>query len=225
MAVVNLLIVLWVLAATVASFSVHPHRLHVYLANNNYNARRRLTRSVSPRFRVTQLTIAGDGVNIGPDDNGNSVATNTTGGKNHYNTHHAGLQHLKELMSSKIEALESRVMREGENFQREINTVRSESENRISASETSYRDINQANEGKSQARYDAIMMGINVLGTGIADIKAEQQAIKAEQQATKKSVDEMKNFLTVGRFLWAFGSALFGAGVALWSIRKQLGWG
>jgi riboflavin biosynthesis pyrimidine reductase len=134
---------------------------------------------------------------------------------------------LKELTSSKIEGLDNRVTREGEISQREINAVRTESENRISAREASYREVNQANEDRSQAQYDAIMTGINRIRADLPAMKAEQQEIKSMLPATKNSVDEMKNFFTVDseKLLWALGSALFGACVTLWSFRKQLGWG
>jgi hypothetical protein len=204
MTAMNLLIVLWLLAATAASFSVHPHRVQVY-PTIDFKARLRLSRSFYPRTRVTQLTSSGVvGESNGPDEKDNSIATNSAGSdviKNHHDSHHAALHHLKELTNSnfkltnsKVEALENSAARERENFQREIDAVRTYGENRIVASETAYRDVNQANDGKSQARYDSIMMGINALGDKIdATNKATNQKIDATNKATNQKIDATNN--------------------------------
>jgi hypothetical protein len=208
MTAMNVLIVLWLLAATAASFSVHPHRVLLVYDTNDFKARLRLARSVYPgRTSVTQLTSSGGDESSGPDDKDSSIAKNNADDdviKNHHDSHHAALHHLKELTFSKIGAVESSVTRERENFQREISAVRTEGENRIVASENAYRDVNQANEGKSQARYDSIIAAINALGD-----KLDATNQKMDKQSD--SIDELKTFKIQAALLWAVALVVLGA--------------
>jgi hypothetical protein len=82
--------------------------------------------------------------------------------------------------------------------------VRTEGENRIVASENAYRDVNQANEGKSQARYDSIIAAINALGD-----KLDATNQKMDKQSD--SIDELKTFKIQAALLWAVALVVLGA--------------
>jgi hypothetical protein len=117
------------------------------------------------------------------------------------------------------------------NLDRTIRTI----DNRITASETAYQSVIEANDLKTQAvikannditdvRITVIVDGFTMLGTKIDSLKNETSA---KLDNVKTDIDELKTFKTIANFGWTAVVAVFGSLLALGLqfVAKRMGLG